>query len=49
MASPRKRRSPKRRSSGVMLDLRTMVWLTRRFLHAAASEARRTLRVWRSA
>jgi hypothetical protein len=49
MASRRTRKTPERRSSGLILDARTAAWLVRRFLHAAAAEARRTLRVWRSA
>ena len=48
MASRRRRRTPKRRSSGLMLDIRTAVWLARRFARVAAGEARRTLRNWRS-
>jgi hypothetical protein len=30
--------------SGALLDIRTAMWLTRRFLHVAAGEARRTAR-----
>jgi hypothetical protein len=32
--------------SGALLDIRTAAWLTRRFLHVAAGEARRTARSW---
>ena len=48
MASRRRRRSPKRRSSDLLLDIHAAAWLTRRFARVAAGEARRRLRNWRS-